>query len=358
VSPAARAAGERGFAIPAVIFLVALLTLLLTTGLARVRADRQIAEASEASAEAFALAQSGLQAYIGTLAARPPDGDSVRINLVGGYANVIAHLVQHPADTTERSLYLVRSTGVVINPLSGPTPQGRRTVAQFADWQTGWIERRGALTAVNGVDVAPNFPFFSRSVSGVDGCLVEPAIPGIRVDTAVGSVGALTLAGDPPLIRHGNAAGPMIATQTEIDWFTARSPSFVPDFNSFQSSTNTFPIQRVNNDLNVFGGANSSGILIVPGDLTIAGFFNFRFRGIILVGGRIIFLATSITIDGLVYSGLNEHPDIGAPPAPRTDIGLGGLNIRFDSCRVDSALAALTGMAPVPNAWVDRWAEY
>jgi hypothetical protein len=207
------------------------------------------------------------------------------------------------------------------------------------------------------VDVAPNFPFFSRSVSGVDGCLVEPAIPGIRVDTAVGSVGSLTLDGNPPLRIHGNAAGPMIATQTEIDWFTARSASFVPDFNSFQSSTNSFPIQRVNNNLTILGSATSSGILIVPGDLTIFGFINFSFRGIILVGGGINFLATSITIDGLVYSGLNEHPDIGAPPAPRTEV-VGGLDIRFDSCRVDSALAALTGMAPVANAWVDRWAEY
>ena len=93
---------DRGFALPAVIFLVALLTLLLTGRLSRVQADRQIAEASEAMADAFAIAQSGLQNYVGSQTVRPPDGDSVRINLTGGYASVISHVIRNPADTTEK----------------------------------------------------------------------------------------------------------------------------------------------------------------------------------------------------------------------------------------------------------------
>ena len=78
MSPVRRRPDERGFALPAVIFLVALLTLLLTSGLSRVQADRQIAEASEATAEAFAIAQSGLYNYMGSLTARPPNARSRR----------------------------------------------------------------------------------------------------------------------------------------------------------------------------------------------------------------------------------------------------------------------------------------
>jgi hypothetical protein len=36
----------------------------------------------------------------------------------------------------------------------------------------------------------------------------------------------------------------------------------------------------------------------------------------------------------------------------------GDLYIRYDSCRIRAALAALTGFAPITNGWVDNWATY
>ena len=358
-----RGRDEEGFALPAVIFLVALLTLLLTGGLSRVQADRQIAEASEAMADAFAIAQSGLQNYVGSQTARPADGDSVRINLTGGYANVISHVIRNPADTTENFLYLVRSTGVVINPLAGSAIQAQRTVAQFADWQTGSIEWRAALTAaggggaIGGITTEDTNAVIPRVISGADECGVEASIPG-ALTTVNAPTDGVTYSGSPALIQQGSGTGQTIANQTDINWSGVLSSTFVPDYTSFQNGDTTFPIQRVLGDLELDGGFSGSGLLIVQGNLRPWGVSSgFYFEGVILVGGGFNFDADSNVVHGLVVTGLNRQLGFGANP---TDLGGSDeiSRIYFNSCKVNRALAALTGMAPVTNAWLDSWARY
>ena len=56
---------RRGFALPVTIFLITFLTILLTAGFARVRADRQITHSSDLAGDAFSIAQSGLESYMG-----------------------------------------------------------------------------------------------------------------------------------------------------------------------------------------------------------------------------------------------------------------------------------------------------
>jgi hypothetical protein len=349
-----RAGDERGFALPAVIFLVALLTLLLTTGLARVQADRQIAEAGEATADAFAIAQSGLQNYMGSRTTRPPDGDSVRVNLTGGYANVVSRVVRNPADTTENSLYLVRSTGFVIDPLAGAAIQAQRSVAQFADWQSGTIEWRAALTAASGLTAEDDDAATPRVISGFDECGGDP-IPGARTDTDAPTVG-VTYAGSTALIEQGAGAQTAIANQTEIDWAGALSSAFVPDYTTFQNGDTTFPIQRIMGYFNPGGAVSGSGLLIVRDSLRPTG-SGFYFEGVILVGGGFNFDADSNVIHGLVVTGLNRQLGLWANP---TDLGgLGEISrVSFNSCKVSRALAALAGMAPLANGWLDTWATY
>lgn len=353
---------ERGVALPAVLFLVALLTLLLTSGLARVQADRQIAQASEDIARAFAIAQSGLQTYIGTRTTRPPDGDSVRINLTGGYASVVARVVRNPADTLENALYLVRSTGIVIDPSAGAVIQARRSVAQFADWQTGSIESIATLTAANGIQVR-NGPAAARIVSGNDGNVdptcAPPALPiaGSRTTSVAGNPAVdLTFLGAPPSIEEGSGTGPLIAGQTEIDWPAVLGAGFVPDFTTFQNGDMSRSIQRVSGSLTLSGSYQGSGILIVPGNLYVGG-SDFYFEGIILVGGMIEFDAATIVIQGLVYSGLNEQLGVNST---RTEIGGNNtlLNITYHACFVSRALSAFTGLAPIANGWQDAWTMY
>lgn len=343
--------GRRGFALPAVILLVAVLTILLTAGLSRVRADRQIAEAAEATADAFSLAQSGLQNYMGSRTVRPPDGDSVRINLTGGYANVIAHLVQNPADTMRGALFLVRATGVVINPLAGPDPQGRRTVAQFAQWQAGFIERRGALTAANNT-ILRSF-YDSVVVSGIDACGQEATIPGIRTPNVGGPPQPL-MYGDPPLLDW--ETGSTIAAGTKIDWAAIEAGALIPDYTTVQYGDTTFPVVYVNSasgyTLSTAYPDSSTGLLVVRGTLNVSS--PFRFRGVIITGGKAVFSGVNIRIQGMVITGL------GGGGGSTEMGGTAGLDffLTFNSCDVNRALAPLRGLIPVGNAWMDAWAEY
>jgi type II secretory pathway pseudopilin PulG len=353
--PASR---ERGFALPAVIFLVALLTLLLTSGLTRVQSDRQIAEAAEATADAFAIAQSGLQNYLGTRTARPPNGDSVRINVTGGYANVIAEVVRNPADTNLNELYLVRSTGIAINPLAGATPQARRTVAQFANWQPGWVRRRGALTTTRTPTSQGSDLGTPRVFSGVDECGVEPPIPGLRTVSGAPTVGVTYTGGPPGLLEQGPGQGPTIAVETGIDWLGALSPGFVPDYNSFQNGDNSFSIQRVMGNLSSAGAMSGTGLLIVEGDLQPLG-PGFYFEGVILVGGAFYMDADTNVVHGMVFTGLSRLADPPLVPLPTRFGGDGEVSrVYFNSCKVNQAVAALKGMIGLGNAWLDFWATY
>lgn len=350
-----RVGDRRGFALPAVILLVALLTALLTTGLARARIEREIAEASDETAEALTIAESGLQSYLGTVATRPTDGDSVRINVIGGYANVIAHLVRQPADTLEPALYLVRSTGYVIVPATGATPRAARTIAQFAEWKLATILRRGALTAANGVQQRNGNS--SLTFGGADYCGAAAPVAAIRTTTMTTVPPAA-----PPvytgggLVLEGSGLGAMVAAQTAIDWTEVLGGGITPDFTAFQNGDTTFSIQRVAGDLTLAGVQSGTGMVIVGGDLTLTG-TSFDFRGILLVGGTVDFDGDLHTVRGLVVTGLNES--LGLNP-DRTEFGGNGKDVYvyYDSCVIARALARFAALSPIRNAWLDTWATY
>jgi hypothetical protein len=347
---------RRGFALPTVILLVALLTVLLTAGLSRARTESQIAYATNETEGAFTIAEGGLQAYLGgitlgTPPSRPPDGDSVRINIPGGYANVVAHLVRHPADTTQRSLYLIRSTGVVVNPDSGARAEATHSVAQFAEWESSYMLHRAALTSANGVERNSGFASTVMITGNGDPCGATP-IPGVR---AADTVGSFSPTGNPGLIVE---SGTTIAAQTLINWSGALGDDLVPDYTSFQNGNATYPVQRVLGDANIVGfNPSGTGILLVSGDLHVVA-LSFQFKGIILVGGKIEFDVGTTLVRGLIVSGLGKQ--LGAPNPGRTEMGgdFKSVYVYYDSCEIQNALASLSGLAGVRNAWMDTWASY
>ncbi len=350
-----RLQNDGGFALPTVILIVAILTILLTSGLTRARTERQIAEATDETATAFTIAEGGLQTYLGTTTAPPPDGDSTRVNVTGGYANVVVHLVRDPADTTERTLYLIRSTGVAINPDSGARAQATHTVAQFAEWETGHILARATLTTANSLKTTNGAD--TLYVSGDDACGSAPSIPAIRTSTITGPPNPQpTVEPNPPgVIAEGASSGLTITNESLINWAGALGGDLTPDYTSFQQGDLGYPIVRVAGNLTVSGNSLSSGILVVPGDFDITG-SSFYFEGVILVGGMIRFESSFTQVRGLVFSGLNEQ--LGLNPQ-RTQIGgTGRLFLYYDSCKIEMAMQPLTGLAPVRNAWMDNWASY
>lgn len=345
---------RRGFALPVTVFIVTLLTIMLATGFARVRADSQIGMSSEYTTDAFAVAQSGLQTYIGTRTSRPPDGDSVRINVPGGYAWVVSRAVQRPADTLLPQTYIVRSTGYAVEPTISSEPQARRTVAQFAAWQIGTMETRGALVAANGlVRLGGGSTVLVR---GQDVCNEEPPVPGFRTTVFSGSPNPpMDIQGSPPILEEGAGAGGSIATATGIDWAATIGDGLVPHYTSIQPASSEWSIQRIQGDATL-SNTWGTGLLIVTGDLVFSGSTAYWF-GVVLVGGRIQFNANTSYVRGTAVSGLNAQ--LGQNPSQTIFGGAGRrLYVYNDACFKRYALESLTGFVQIPNAWIDNWATY
>ena len=74
---------EDGIALPTTILVVTLVTIMISALFVRTQVDRRIGESGGHSVDALALAQGGLESYMGTLSfdacdrpIRPADGDS------------------------------------------------------------------------------------------------------------------------------------------------------------------------------------------------------------------------------------------------------------------------------------------
>jgi hypothetical protein len=344
--------GNSGIALPVTIFVISLLTIMLAASFVRVDAERNIALSGGESVTAAALAQSGLSNYIASRTSPPPDGDSVRFNLTGGYADVVAHIVQRPADPLQNRVYIVRSTGYVIVPERGALHQGARTAAQFAVWQTGVIRRIAAFVAANRVTTQGGG---SIDIDGRDFCG-----PGTVRSVRARGGSRFTDGTYSPSAPSVSGSGTQVADTTAIDWNYIVNGGFVPDYYSLPGSGfwKTYLI-RGNATLN--SGTVGTGILIVTGDLTTTGNAGWaEWYGIVLVGGKIDFNARRTRFRGLVYSGLNEL--LGGPAPPDGTIGGGGAGSRYEiqyaSCYVDLSLASLTGFVAIPNARIENWASY
>jgi hypothetical protein len=346
---------QRGFALPLTILVITVMTMLIASAHVRARADRIIAESSGATVTAFAVAQSGLNrylAYYDSIKVRPADGDSLRINVPGGYADVRAYTVRSPSDTMEPELYVLRSTGTLIQPTRGSLPQAQRTLAQFAQWQSAsmWVE--AAYTAANDITVDPTLDI---DVVGFDQCASgAPAVTGLRT-IGTSSITALDfgdLEGSPALQLSGSGA--VVANDTRIDWSAIVNGQFEADYDSIRNWDFSYPTMLINGDATISDGGGY-GLLMVTGNLTLTG-STFNWRGIVLAGGWIVANAQSTYVRGTIVSGLNAQ--LGMSPAA-SQIGVGPFHdFDYDACEIQNALNSLIGFAPIRNAWIDNWAMY
>jgi hypothetical protein len=339
---------ERGIALPLTLFIVTLLTVTLAAAFARVAADRTIAAGSDKAVTALVVAQTGLAKYRAYRTTRPLDGDSLRFNATGGYADVVVRIVR-AADTT-RLIYIIRSTGYVIVPALGAPPQARRTVARFATWGMTPIRRIAAYVAANGISDGPGGQV---NISGVDACGAGPDIISVRASTG----SQLSRAAYSPAAVVAGSPG-AVADTSGVDWTAIVNGAFVPDFQysngyTFTTADASYASGVVRGDATI-NNVTGTGLLVVLGQLTVTG-SAAGWKGIVLVGGPITFgHGTEAHFYGVVISGL------GGPPYTNTRVGgPGGAKYLFDysSCEVNRAAADIGGLVAV-NAWVDNWSSY
>jgi hypothetical protein len=349
-----RRLSEAGVALPLTVFLVAVLTVMLAASFTRIRSELQLADGSNDMVTAFGVAQSGLNSYLGlTRDSRPLDGDSARINVVGGYADVVASLIRN--DTLSgRWTYVVRSTGRVIDPAVGAEPQGVHTVAQFAEWQWGNIAAPAAWTSIPNIVRAPGLPPGVDPdvvASGTDACGLAATIPGIRA-RAISDTTGFVVSGSPPIVTDGSSA--TVSALTGISWNAILNGAIGSDHDSLIPGDTTYATYHIDGDVTATN-LRGSGLLTVSGQLTTTGNY-FAWDGIVLVGNSVWQQATDSTVvRGLLVTGLNwqtGHPYVSGivddPP----------IAVYYDSCKVRHALQSVRGFLLMENAWFDLWATY
>ncbi|MEX0692327.1 MAG: hypothetical protein WD934_01240 [Gemmatimonadales bacterium] len=353
---------DRGFAIPMVVLLVALITVMLTSGFVRVRADRQVAEGQEVSSEALSVARSGLHLFLEAQATRPADGIVDTMYVTGGYAIVTATIVQNPADTMASQTWIVRSTGYVIDAGTGSVPRAQRTVAQFAEWQTGTIRVRAAWVAADGIQKPGGPPGpLPVTVDGFNQCGGSPTTAGLRAASVTGPSGkTIATSGSP----NENLSEAGLADSSKIDWQSildggikedSPTPTIYPQY-SDQSSI-TIVSGDYTTGTGILSGIYGSGLLIVTGRLRIRSWIIWS--GVVLVGEDIDFEGGFIGsyIYGMLVSGL--YSQVGNLGGARSNLTTSHtVQIRYNQCNIDAAMSGLTGFAPIDNAFVDNWATY
>jgi len=350
----------RGFILPTTMLVVVLLTVMLTAAFMMISAEYRTTDNAFASSRSLAIAQAGLENYFSVNHALTGTSDTARYTFSGGYARVAAFLLrQRDTISTPRTvaLWMVRSIGYDTVRAPSGQPNGQRAIAQFAEFQPARLPVMATIIAPNGVFFTGSGtgPIGGKEPSGFDAC----GAPHIYALTG-GMSGAITpaLTGSPTGIDPRYTTWAQINDALQINWPALLGAQFTPDYttsppclHSMQESAGyPFGFCNGNASLSSLSGKRN-GLLIVTGNVTLES--NVHWDGILVVGGIVSSQGADIKMHGIMITGLN-----GPSVAPDT-IRRGSKNDYWpNSCYTDPSLAALSGLVPIKNAWVDTWSTY
>ena len=354
---------REGFAIPAVILALVVMSITIAAGFSLVNSERRGVEDQKAQVTAFMIAEQGLQTFLvrrdslGLRSNPPPAKEGpVRLYMDGGYADVELDRVRTPTSLL-LGLYVVRSRGVQTAGATNGTPNGVRTVAQYAEWQPPLIDLHGAWTALTGI----RKDGLLGSFRGADTCGEAGSIPGIAqaggvtqllpILNLLNFVDSLTILGANP---QAAAASVKMKWQSIVNG-SGLTPTYSIPGNAIPSFADTtyFPTIKVNGDLSASSGLSGGrGLLIITGNLS-GNSATFNWKGLVLVGGNVSGNFTS-TIEGGLISSLN----VKLGQTVDANVADGIKTVKYSSCVISKALSNLGSLVPLNNAWVDNWVEY
>ncbi len=349
-----------GFAIPAAILLIAILSVSIAAGFSLVISERRGVEDQKAQVSAFVLAEQGLQTFfirrdsLGFKSTPPGLKEGpIRIILKGGYADIELDRVRPPIGS-QSPLYVVRSRGTQTQGAVGQTPAGVRTVAQYAAWEPAQIDVLAGWTAISGIKKNGN----SGQFLGVDACKDSAAIAGVAVPQVPGFNQPGTADSTAYIGQKVNDA----ARNVKVDWAgilngSALTPTYIvpPDAIPSFADTTFYPVIIMTGTGNVGSSQlnGGRGLLIVQGDLDTGSGATFSWKGIVLVGGDITGNGNNY-IQGAIISALIAKL---GQTVPINTVN-GTKQYQYNSCEVAKALMAIGALVPLNNTWVDNWVEY
>ena len=348
---------RRGFAIPVAILVIMVLTIMVAGGFSLVSAERRSVADQKSQISAFRIAEQGLEIFLvrrdSLMKGKPgyskvPGAvpDSIRIPMSGGYADVTLTRLR-PVIGSQSGLYVVRSKGVETAGAYAGTPQGVRTVAQYALWEPAPMQVLAGWTALSGLQKNGG----SGTLGGIDLCGDSAAVAGVVVPMNPGYTGKTVAVGNPPI----DSVAP---DSVDIDW------NAIVNLNSIEATitipggswptaalqdTSYYPIIRVNGDLSL--PSSGQGMLIVTGHLTISG--SETWKGVLLVGGDITSNGNN-GVQGATVSGLNVKLGTYVPSSTAN----GTKQYNYNSCAVARSTTLMGALVTLRNTWVDNWVEY
>ena len=355
---------RKGFAIPTAILIILVMTAALAAGFSLVSAENRSVSDQKAQVTAFELAEQGLETFIvkrdslGATITPPGNNFSVRITLTGGYADVEMDRIRAPQGSLA-GLYVIRSRGVLTAGAYAGTPQGVRTVAEYALWKPASMQVLAGWTAISGVDKNGN----AGTLGGIDACGDSAAVAGVAVPQYPGFNGKVQATGSPPVDSMATTQD-SLAAMVHMDWANISAgtavkvdytipPQSMPTF----ADTTKYPVVRVVGDLtssmlSSVVSTGGRGLLIVTGGMVLSG-SNFTWRGVVMVGNGITGNGNN-DIQGAVITALNAKLGQTVP----IDTINGTKSYQYNSCNVAKTMNNLGALVPLSNTWVDNWVEY
>lgn len=339
---------EGGFALVLVILLLFAIGIAGATAYEIVLGEATLALQDSESHNAFVIARSGLERFLGEEVGVFPD--TVTYALSGGDAVVIARKV---SDLNEfESMYLVSSEGIYSAPQSGSSP-ARRVIHQYAIHRETPLDYIAAFTQASGdLDVGQEAIISGVDISTTTDCPQGggPSLVGVAMGSGDLDFDSNDLFGWKDTANIGSYGA--VRDTLDIAWEILTDPAFPVDFEDTWAPVlpaDSFPVVRFNSDVDGVGATSGQGMLIVDGTFTPRS--DFSWDGVIFA--RVFDTRTSgggaaerFRIRGLVVGGLgNGNQDV--------DFTKHG-DIRFHRCNVLAAARSLSHFRPIGRSW---WEE-
>lgn len=366
-----------GFALPVALLAMMVIGAIVTGGFYASSQESRISISTDLGNQAFYVAEYGLEEALGTWnnevlsqvgATRVFDPQSV----VSGGQQLGTYVVSIRRIGT--SMFLVNSEGRV----QAGSRQATRRVGRIVRTMSPSMPAPTALAIFGGLTVGGN-SYIRGNDSGGPGCTITDTVAGVTAydSTLVDDGNKEHITGDPPIDENmtlDTAAlsdfgalqlDDLIASATKV-YEAGESENGMAPITSTDSLGNLscdtsvrsnwgdptatgpcgdeFPIVHAKGDLHLKTGVGQ-GILIVEGNLTASG--NFDFYGVIIVKGELQTTGTGNHMEGSVIVQGEGRLD-------SESTSLGNSLVQFSRCRVDRAFnAALRPRPLAARGWMD-----
>jgi hypothetical protein len=375
-----RLANRKGFALPMSILVIAVLTAAIAAAFSSTNAEFTTNAAQRSENRAYHLAETGLEQFMVLRSSvgfcdhctDPITADSewTRVNLPGGYADVVAVKVRPAKDSVTPAIYFIRSKGVdtMVKLSTAMSVNSEHTVGIYAKWVTMTMKVTAAWVSLSGLNKNG-----AGTIDGRDACGQQPDVAGAQVDKGdfSNAGNASDFYGNPPVDTSKTFA--QLVSQNNIDWNAIITQnSMAPDITipggtfpseaDFAADTNYWPVIRVKTNGYRLPNAGR-GIIVADSDFEVHG--SNMWSGILLVGGKLTSDGNNTTW-GATLSGLNyllggtpQVSTLNNPTLDGDDADANGQKTYvYDSCSVAKASSRMRKYMAIPNSWMDNLASW